>query len=98
MCRGSCKSHHRRDWAAPWPTCFTPGRMGGGRGSGKYDGEPFEVKMPRLVAELRLSKWRSRRSWKQAIRAEPEGAGLWRVSGRSNSRWIWGRVIRADIH
>jgi len=47
------------------------------------DGEPFEGEDPALVAELEAHKPESR-SWSKAIRANPEGAGLW--AGK------WGRI------
>jgi len=41
---------------------------------------------------------RSRRSWRQAIQSQPEGAAVWRVSGKDLTLGDLGRVITARHH
>ena len=74
---GFCKSATTAEIAAHGHV-LTPGRYVGAE-EVEDDGEPFEEKMPRLVAELTRPVRRVRETG-AGHQSKPEGAGIWRVN------------------
>jgi len=66
------QSHHAR--LRPMANVLTQGGMWG-RGSGRRNGRPFEVKLPRLVAEPGAQYADRRKRLEAAIRANLRGLG-----------------------
>jgi type I restriction enzyme M protein len=75
---GFCKSATTAEIAAHGHV-LTPGRYVGAE-EVEDDGDPFEEKMPRLVAELH-AQFAESAKLEAGHQGKPEGAGLWRVNG-----------------
>jgi len=92
MCRGSAKSATTRGIAAHGHHVLTPRRyVGARRKVERRPASPFEVKM-RGCGGAGGSVCRVGEAGSQAHQSQPEGAGLWRVSGEDLTL-VFGRVI-----
>ena len=83
--RGFCKSA-TTDEIAQHGYALTPGRYVGAE-EVEDEGEPFDAKMTRLVAELN-GQFAESAKMEQAIKANPEGPRIWRIVAGNCERSI----------